>query len=35
LEEAIEELVTRRGTYYDPAVVDVCVSLLKKKGFTF
>ena len=35
LEQALEEISQNRGTFYDPAVVDVCLRLFTKQGFTF
>ena len=33
IEAALAEIVEKRGTLYDPAVVDVCVRLFREKGF--
>jgi HD-GYP domain-containing protein (c-di-GMP phosphodiesterase class II) len=35
IEQAIEELIKNKETLYDSAVVDVCVSLFRKTGFSF
>ena len=35
IEQAMEELTKKQDTLYDPAVVDVCVSLFKKTEFSF
>jgi len=32
---AIKEITDGRGTLYDRAVVDACLTLFKEKGFTF
>lgn len=34
-EEAIKEISERRGTMYDPQVVDACLSLLRNNEFEF
>ena len=33
LEKALEEIGARRGTLYDPAVVDACIRIFKEKDF--
>lgn len=33
LEAALKEIQQDRGTRYDPGIVDVCVTLFRKKGF--
>lgn len=33
-EIALEEITRNRGTYYDPAVVDACVHLIRDTGFS-
>jgi PAS domain S-box-containing protein/putative nucleotidyltransferase with HDIG domain len=35
LDRAIEEIRQKRGTRYDPQVVDTCIALLTEKGFEF
>ena len=35
LEEAVQELSDNKGLLYDSHVVDVCIRLLKEKGFDF
>ena len=35
IEQAMEELMKKKETLYDPAVVDVCMSLFKKTEFSF
>jgi len=35
IEQAMEELMKNKGSLYDPAVVDVCVSLFKNTEFSF
>jgi len=35
IEQAIEELLRKKETLYDPAVVDVCMMLFKKTDFSF
>jgi PAS domain S-box-containing protein len=35
LAAALEEIEKQRGILYDPAVVDVCLTLFKEKGFVF
>jgi len=35
IEIALEEISQNRGILYDPEVVDVCLKLLKEKGFKF
>ena len=35
IEYALEEIVNNRGTFYDPAVVDICVSIFADKKYTF
>jgi hemerythrin-like metal-binding protein/putative nucleotidyltransferase with HDIG domain len=32
---ALDEIMRGRGTLYDPDVVDVCIKLIKEKGFEF
>ncbi len=32
---ALGEITKQRGKYYDPAVVDACVTLFREKNFTF
>lgn len=32
---ALQEISTNKGTLYDPAVVDACLTLFKIRGFTF
>jgi PAS domain S-box-containing protein len=33
IDAALNEIVTHRGTLFDPLVVDACVSLFREKGF--
>ncbi|ADE11567.1 HD domain-containing phosphohydrolase [Sideroxydans lithotrophicus] len=33
LDEALEEITRQRGTLYDPAVVDSCISMFREKRF--
>jgi PAS domain S-box-containing protein len=35
LENALEEIATHRGSYYDPKVVDACTRLFNEKRFEF
>jgi len=35
IEKALLELIQRKGTLYDAAVVDACVRLVSDKGFKF
>ncbi len=35
IEAALEEVAKKKGTLYDPEVVDACVRLFTEKGFTF
>jgi len=35
LQEAFEELLAHKGTYYDPIVVDACIQLFKEGNFSF
>ncbi|SHK26369.1 HDIG domain-containing protein [Desulfatibacillum alkenivorans DSM 16219] len=35
MDKALEEIITKKGTIFDPAVVDACVKVIKRKGFTF
>ena len=35
IEVALEEIETKKGIYYDPNIVDICVMLFKEKGFCF
>ncbi len=35
LEAALTEIHDKRGTYYDPQVVDVCISLFREQDFRF
>jgi PAS domain S-box-containing protein/putative nucleotidyltransferase with HDIG domain len=35
LDNALAEITKNKGILYDPEVVDICVKLFKKKGFTF
>jgi len=34
IEKALDEIVTNRGKYYDPEVVDACLRLFREKSFT-
>ena len=34
IDVALEEISHKRGIAYDPAIVDVCVTLFREKGFT-
>jgi HD-GYP domain-containing protein (c-di-GMP phosphodiesterase class II) len=33
IEEALEEISKNKGIFYDPEVVDVCITLFREKGF--
>jgi PAS domain S-box-containing protein len=33
IDAAIEEIIDKKGTYFDPIVVDACVCAIKEKGF--
>jgi HD-GYP domain-containing protein (c-di-GMP phosphodiesterase class II) len=33
IEKALEEITKNKGTLYDPAVVDACLTLFTQKGF--
>ena len=35
IEETLREIENNRGTLYDPEVVDACLILFRKKGFSF
>ncbi|HER24481.1 MAG TPA: HD domain-containing protein [Candidatus Atribacteria bacterium] len=35
IDKALEEISQNKGTLYDPQVVDACLKLFRKKGFTF
>jgi len=35
LEVALKELKDRRGTFFDPEVVDVCLKLFAEGAFSF
>jgi HD-GYP domain-containing protein (c-di-GMP phosphodiesterase class II) len=35
IELALEEVVRKRGTRFDPDVADTCVRLIVEKGFVF
>jgi PAS domain S-box-containing protein len=35
IEVALEEILSERGTLYDPAVVDACVALVREDGYSF
>jgi HD-GYP domain-containing protein (c-di-GMP phosphodiesterase class II) len=35
LEAALTEILTQRGTLYDPCAVDACVTLFREKNFVF
>jgi HD-GYP domain-containing protein (c-di-GMP phosphodiesterase class II) len=35
IEPALEEIVRQRGIYFDPQVVDACLTLFRDKGFAF
>jgi len=35
IDKALEEISQKRGTLYDPEVVDICLRLFKEKGFKF
>jgi len=35
LDQALEEIARNRGVLYDESVVDACLTLFRKKGFTF
>jgi PAS domain S-box-containing protein/putative nucleotidyltransferase with HDIG domain len=35
IEKALEEISQNRGILYDPEVVDMCIKLIKEKGFHF
>jgi putative two-component system response regulator len=35
IEQAMEEIAKNKGTLYDPAVVEVCMSIFKETGFSF
>ncbi len=35
IKEAIKEIEKKKGIYYDPRVVDVCIKIVSKKEFTF
>jgi len=35
LDKALAEIKTNRGQLYDPEIVDVCISLFEKSGFSF
>jgi PAS domain S-box-containing protein len=35
IDVALEEIESKKGIYYDPDIVDICVMLFKEKGFNF
>jgi len=35
IDKALEEIKEKRGTLYDPRVVDACLKLFTEKGFKF
>jgi len=35
IDAALDEIESRRGELYDPAVVDACLLLFREKGFAF
>jgi HD-GYP domain-containing protein (c-di-GMP phosphodiesterase class II) len=35
IEAALNEITNGRGTFYDPAVADACVNILKENRFAF
>ena len=35
IDKALEEIIQKRGTLYDPEVVDACLTLFKEKEFEF
>jgi PAS domain S-box-containing protein/putative nucleotidyltransferase with HDIG domain len=35
IETALNEIISNKGTLYDEEVVDVCVKIIKEKGFVF
>lgn len=35
LEAALDEIITKRGSHFDPQVVDACVSLFREQEFSF
>lgn len=34
-EKALEEIISKRGVYYDPWVVDACVTLFRERSYSF
>ncbi|MFH2134113.1 MAG: HD domain-containing phosphohydrolase [Pseudomonadota bacterium] len=34
-EKALEEIISKRGVYYDPRVVDACVTLFRERSYSF
>jgi len=35
IDAALEEISAHRGVWFDPAVVDCCITLFREKGFAF
>jgi len=35
IDVALEEITQNKGILYDPKVVDICIKLIKEKGFKF
>ena len=35
IEVAMEEITKNRGKFYDPQVVDACLTLFSEQGYTF
>ena len=35
IDKALEEISKNKGILYDPEVVDVCIRLIREKGFKF
>ena len=35
MDKALEEIANKKGTLYDPKVVDACLKVVREKGFKF
>ncbi len=35
IDAALEEISKNKGIFYDPEVVDICIRLVREKGFQF
>lgn len=35
IDEALNEIISKRGVFYDPEITDVCIKLFREKGFSW